>query len=38
MDAHYSDRDYWATRGRATKEEPAAGRALARSVDSGALA
>ena len=36
MDAHHSDGGCWAARGRAAQEETAAGRASARSVDSGA--
>jgi hypothetical protein len=36
MDAHLSDGGCWAARGRAAQEETAAGRASARSVDSGA--
>ncbi len=35
MDAQHSDRGCWAARGRAAQEESAAGRASARSVDSG---
>jgi hypothetical protein len=36
MDAHHSDGCCWAARGRTAQEESAAGRASARSVDSGA--